>query len=1004
MPRAGWLASGGLTAAIVELALGGELRWAPILGTVVALLCLVGCLRHQRRAAAATLVGIAAICLRLALAGTVAPDVAPPSLGTVSTATWSGDVTSLGSTDGGMQRVALVVRAASAGSTLDPTGGSWHIYAWLPRFPSVVAGDRITFRGRLEPVPADGSQFAAFLARSGMDGTARVASFDLESGGASAFAVVEDVRRAADQALARVLPEPEAGLASGILVGRRDRVARDVATDFATTGLSHVVAISGWNIAVVAGVIGSLLLAAGVGRRGRALAIIVVICAYTLLAGGGASVVRAALMCGVALLARESGRPGSAATALGLAVLGLLLLDPAMSGDVGFQLSVAATAGLLAWGSRVSEWLRGSRPGRARGWLAEALGVSLAAQAATLPLVLLHFGRLSLISPLANLLVAPLVSSSMLAGVVALVGGFVALAGAPALLLAPVSLAGWAVLGTMVAIAHELAALPFASLTLPPPFDLAAGLASAAALMAFIARDRRKGLADRTAPTDRPIPTAEHTPVPRDVPASPANPRSRSGASLPARSRDVLRSRRRVVVSLALCAALLVPVLVVQVTASVNAPPRLVVTVLDVGQGDSILLEGPRGGRMLIDGGPDPDRLMTVLDARLPPWDRRIDLVVLSHPHEDHASGLALLLARYRVGAVAENGMRGPGPGDAAFRIELAHSGLRDTVLAASDHLSLDGASLDVLWPRRGEVPTVAPDAGKGINDTSIVFDLRFGARRMVLTGDIEEEIDPQILASGFMRPGDPPVDVLKVAHHGSKTATTDAWLEALRPRVALISAGLGNPYGHPASSTIARLRDHGARVLRTDLDGSLQVSTDGTDLRMATSGGRPAASASVATALTTADRGAATTGRAVTTASRGSATTRATATLWGPRLSLFCAVPLPSLTATSGAVTIQHHQPHRPIGRPVASPPMPPTHPLAACYDQRQHDPIPDRGRSGSPGPVAFGQAGSTCHGRRRGGGIPGRAHRAPRPAGRSPPRGKRRPPARHGQGATAR
>ena len=282
--------------------------------------------------------------------------------------------------------------------------------------------------------------------------------------------------------------------------------------------------------------------------------------------------------------------------------------------------------------------------------------------------------------------------------------------------------------------------------------------------------------------------------------------------------------------------------LVVGVAVTGSASPRLVVTALDVGQGDAILLEGPRGGRMLIDGGPDPDRLLAVLDTRLPPWDRRIDLVVLSHPHEDHASGLALLLARYRVGAVAENGMRGPGPGDAAFRAELARSGLRDTILAAGDHLSLDGASMDVLWPRRGEVPAVAPDAGKGINDTSIVFDLRFGSRRMILTGDIEEEIDPQVLASGFMRPGDPPVDVLKVAHHGSKTATTDAWLEAVRPRVALISAGLGNPYGHPAPTTIARLRDHGARVLRTDLDGSLQVSTDGSDLRVATSGGRPAA------------------------------------------------------------------------------------------------------------------------------------------------------------------
>ena len=789
MPRAGWLAAGALLAATVVLLL--ELPgWAPFTAAAAALLGLLACFQRRRRAVGALLVGVVTVCLRLAIAGWLAPVAAPAPLD-AGVARWSGDVTSLGATDGGMQRAVLLVRGDDTSGAGATRGGGWHIYAWLPRFPSVVAGDRIRFRGSLEPVPDDGSTFAAFLVRSGMDGTTRISAFDLESGAASAIPLIEDLRRAADQALARVLPEPEAGLASGILVGRRDRVARDVVTDFATTGLSHVVAISGWNIAVVAGVVGSLLLAAGVGRRGRSVLIIVVICVYTLLAGGGASVVRAALMCGVALLARESGRPGSAATALGLAVLGLLLMDPAMATDVGFQLSVAATAGLLAWGSRLTERLRGRAPGRARLWLAEALGVSLAAQAATLPLVLIHFGRLSLISPLANLLVAPLVSTSMLAGVVALVGGFVALAGVPALLLAPVSVAGWAVLGVMVAIAHDLATLPFASLSLPPPLDLGAGVAAAVGLLVFIVRDRRR-------PLDGAHPAASgQTRVPPPRPASsgastpPAKPDSVQPAiTAPSRQpRPVatLDSRRRIVLVIGLAIALLAPLLVVGVAVTDTAPPRLVVTALDVGQGDAILLEGPRGGRMLIDGGPDPDRLMAVLDTRLPPWDRRIDLVVLSHPHEDHASGLALLLARYRVGAVAENGMRGPGPGDAAFRAELARSGLRDTILAAGDHLSLDGASMDVLWPRRGEVPAVAPDAGKGINDTSIVFDLRFGSRRMILTGDIEQEIDPQVLASGFMRPGDPPLDVLKVAHHGSKTATTDAWLEAVRPRVALI-------------------------------------------------------------------------------------------------------------------------------------------------------------------------------------------------------------------------
>ena len=146
--------------------------------------------------------------------------------------------------------------------------------------------------------------------------------------------------------------------------------------------------------------------------------------------------------------------------------------------------------------------------------------------------------------------------------------------------------------------------------------------------------------------------------------------------------------------------------LVVVVAIGANRPDgRFRMTVLDIGQGDAILLEGSRGARMLIDGGPDPDLLLSRLDERIPAWDRRLDLLVLSHPHEDHVAGMALLLSRYRVGAIAETGMLGNGPGDHAFRAVLAQLGLGTVLLAAGDSVQLDDATLSVLWPRRGEVP-----------------------------------------------------------------------------------------------------------------------------------------------------------------------------------------------------------------------------------------------------------------------------------------------------------
>ena len=276
-----------------------------------------------------------------------------------------------------------------------------------------------------------------------------------------------------------------------------------------------------------------------------------------------------------------------------------------------------------------------------------------------------------------------------------------------------------------------------------------------------------------------------------------------------------------------------------------RADGRLRATVLDVGQGDAILIEGDRGARLLVDGGPDPDRLLAGLDARLPPWDRRLDLLVLTHPHEDHVGGFAALLGRYRVGPIFEPGMLGPGPAYHAFEAALRDAGRVTGRLADGDTMRLDDAAITVHWPVAGSVPRLPPDTGKGINDVSIVLDIRFGRRRLLLMGDTEEEVDPQLLEAGLSGP----VDVLKVAHHGSGTASTAPFLAAVRPSVAVVSVGAGNPYGHPAPATVARLRAAGAAVYRTDLEGSVEISTDGRDLEVRTTGARRVATPS-ATAL----------------------------------------------------------------------------------------------------------------------------------------------------------
>jgi competence protein ComEC len=444
--------------------------------------------------------------------------------------------------------------------------------------------------------------------------------------------------------------------------------------------------------------------------------------------------------------------------------------------------------------------------------------VSLVAQAATLPVVLLSFGRLAIVSPVVNLGVVPLVAPAMAACAVALLGGLAALAGAPAMVATLLGLPAWFLLSLIVGIVQASASVPFASATIDPPWNVvAAGIVTGG--VALIALGRRVDVIARW--------RGARIKAQRRPPGEATSPRAirprHAGPRTPMR-----------VVSLLLAAAT-AAIVVVGVHRQDGATR---ITVLDVGQGDSILVEGSRGGRMLVDGGPDPDRLLVELDRRLPPWDRRLDVLVLTHPHEDHVAGLALLLDRYRVERVFEPGMRGPGPGYKAWSDALDRIGAppRGT-LETGDHLAIDDLRFDVLWPDPGTVPREPPDTGRAINDVSIVLLGQIDGRRILLTGDVEDDVDP-ILA----RRGLPPIDFLKVAHHGSGTASTPAFLGVVRPSLAVVSAGADNPYGHPARTTLDHLRDAGATVFRTDTDGSVEVTIDQGRMAAAATGAREAA------------------------------------------------------------------------------------------------------------------------------------------------------------------
>lgn len=806
MPRPAWLAVGA-TAGSLAIGLAPD-AVALLLGPAVLLLALAA---HAlgARTASRRLVVLAVGALAISLRTAIAAD--PPPVSTsipVGDGPWTGTIQTVGAPRVGTRPATMVLDL--------PDTPPVRVAATLPWFPAVVPGDRVEVGGRIRPPPED--EYGEYLAKIGAIGTLRADSLDLLPATGTLERTLEGFRRAAADGLDRSMPEPEAGLAAGVLIGLRDRVDRDLANAFTVAGASHVVAISGWNIAIVASTLGAL--AGGLRRRRRAILTAIAIVVYVAFVGPSPSVVRAGVMAGVALLARELGRPGTAAAALGWAITSLLLIDPEWAFDAGFRLSVLATAGIIAWGTGLTARLAGPDPSRPRRWVAEILGVSFAAQAATTPVVLLMFGRLSLVAPLVNLIVVPLVPPAMATGALALVVGMLVGAGVPDVIATVVGLPAWGLYAAMVGVVRIGAGLPLASLELLPPWE---GIAAAiSAVLIFAAArwgdqwlERWRSGRQRGAISSR---------------GSSAHGKKATRSGRPTDAARVGRTARLAAAALALATVALGLVLV-------HRPDGLArVVVLDVGQGDGILVEGGRGGRLVVDGGPDPSRLLLALDERLPPWDRRIDMLVLSHPHEDHVAGLALLLQRYSVGRVYEPGMVGPGPGYEAWSEALAAGGLPHGRLSTGDRLRLDSIQFRVLWPDPDRVPERPPDGGTSINNVSIVLLGEVGPQRFLLMGDVEEGVDPELLARGI-----PSVDLLKVAHHGSKTASTEPFLEAAHPRVAIVSAGAGNSYGHPAPSTLQRLGAIVERTYRTDTDGTVEVTFTGQGLRVSASGARPA-------------------------------------------------------------------------------------------------------------------------------------------------------------------
>jgi competence protein ComEC len=649
------------------------------------------------------------------------------------------------------------------------------------RYPERRYGDRVLVEGALETPPVlEDFSYKDYLARQGIHSLVRRAEVTLlaERQASPILYALFGFKQHAQSTIARILPEPQAALLTGILLGVETGIPADVMDDFAATGTTHIIAISGFNITIVSGIFFGL--ARRLFGKKRAFWIAAVgIAVYTVLVGASAAVVRAAVMGILYLIAMRLGRGTYAPASLAAAAFFMTLLNPHTLWDVGFQLSFAATVGLVLYAEpleRAFERALGrvtsaERAKKAVGLISEALLVTLAAQTTTMGIIVGIFGRLSLITLATNFLILPIQSYLMIAGGVALLLGLV---------FQPLGqVAGWVAwvfLAYTISMVRLTARAPLASVPMRVEGWMVWGYYALLAGLTWWfkqAKERRHALWAR------------------------------------------LTAGLQTKALLGASAVLLI------LTFSVwrGLPDgKLHVTFLDVGQGDAIFIQTPSGKQILIDGGPSDTALLSQLGQRMPFWDRSIDLVLLTHPESDHVTGLIAVLERYRVDAVVFREIEMDSATYERWLEAVAEEGASVYQGEAGLRLALDeGLEVIVLHP--------GAELEEDANNNSVVTRLTYGQVSLLLTGDIEAEVEVHLVGAQHTAP-QLRSTVLKVPHHGSCSSTSQAFLDAVDPEVTIISVGADNRFGHPCDEVLERLG--GLPVYRTDEHGAIEIISDG--------------------------------------------------------------------------------------------------------------------------------------------------------------------------------
>ena len=633
--------------------------------------------------------------------------------------------------------------------------------------------DRIIVSGRLrQPEPARNPgafDYRRFLRMRGVWAAVsvrkreQIVRVEGRPGGPLYEYLILPIRASVRRSIERNLSGAPSGLLRGMLLGEKHRIPGEVGDAFRSTGLAHALVISGLHVGLVAAFFLTAFKLCRMSTRSTTVATAAVLALYAVVTELQPPVVRAAIMVSVVLLGRAVGRVGDIYNSLGLAALVILSVWPTSLFTLSFQLSFGATFSIVALYGPLTHWVPESwKEGAWETWVVGPACVSLAAQLGTGPLIAYHFQQVAPLSLPANLLVVPMLGLAVALGLLSAIGGCIL----PVLATA-FNGCNYLVLISLIDVVHAINSVPGSSLVCPRP---GAGLlaVSAASLV------------------------------------------------LLARCHSCRWARRGLVYTVLIYANL-------ALWSSRLGEDRLQITFLDVGQGDGAFVEFPNGRTMVVDGGIRSAHfdcgervLVPFLRHRSV---RAVDIVVASHPHSDHIGGLVYLLENVTVGHFIDSGQAYDSWTSRRLLELIRTRKIQHHRVAAGDSLvGLGGVGALVLHPTSAFV-TAAGESPHDLNNGSVVLRLEAGSNSVLFTGDIEVESDPAMLGWGERLRS----TILKVAHHGSKTSSRPAFIEAVNPRIAIISVGSFNKFRHPSQEVLTRLGGR-CRIYRTDRDGAVTI------------------------------------------------------------------------------------------------------------------------------------------------------------------------------------